>query len=336
MQRAHYDAMINTLATWYGELYERDGVRYPLRVWPAEGETLADLLAASPPRESLTSDTFAFTDDGPLDTVREAGGNVYNGHTFALDRLERGPLRLHAKLGRYFDHMRTSVALEAELLRGDGAYPLRDALHAQHGGADVEALFASGAGRSAAIGVNTLVVYRQRGVYYALFTQRSAKTAHKPNALHVIPAFTFQPTAPNYPRHEWLLTRHIIREYMEELFGAEELEDGGGIDPTHPALIDLNHMIVNYIAELHFTGMTMNLMTTHVSVCSLLLIHDERWVKSFEAVANTWETGRVFALPIADDAGLLAPLGADAHTRMAPNGAAALWLGVDAARRAIP
>lgn len=336
MDMTTYSRMIDVLTRTYEAegvpLYRRGGVTYPFTVMrPDVGDTLSSVLAPHPPRDEITQDSLAFYDNHRVEAIRAKGGKLFNGVTFIFDRLEQHPMRLHANLGRYFDHISTSVALEDELVRGESSH-LRDQLHTV---TPPSKITQQGAGRSAAIGGNTLIVFRREGQYFALFTQRSADTAHRPNSFHVIPAFTFQPSGVDYPAREWNVMTHIVREYLEELFGALEIEDGGDIDHQHPALQHLNQMLTNGDAELHFTGLTVNLMTTHLSLCSVLVIHDEDWWPMFAGQSQTWETRQIYTLPIVSDAALLEPLPDDFFLNTAPNGAASLWLGVDVARQTV-
>jgi hypothetical protein len=333
MDRETYAHVIDTLQSVYGKagipLYERGGLTYPLTLIPAGDETLDTLLASSPPREAITRDELPVYDDTRIAQIRANGGNLYDAPTFAFHRLERNPLRLHARIGSYFDHVSTCVALEHELIQG-GPTLLRTQLHQTLDPARVTRV---GTGRSAAIGVNALVVFRGADGYRALFTQRSSKTAHKPGAYHVIPAFTFQPSETDYASTEWNLFAHIRREYLEELFNVPEAETGQQVEETQ-AGTEFDALLDDGRAELIFTGMTANLMTTHVSVCSLLLIHDPDWWPTFQQeTAAMWETNHTYTLPIDNDADLLAALPPDAYRNMAPNGASALWLGIDRARQ---
>jgi len=331
-----YQRTIDRLQARYGEaglpLYERNGVVYPLSLLPLRDVALDDLLSVEAPVVSIDRDTLPVYHEGLVKEIQAAGGTLYNGTTFAFERLATDPPRLHARLGTYYDHVATCIALERELLAG-GPSPLRDALHREVAPATT---MQTGAGRSAAIGVNALIVYRSvDGDYRVYIAERSKKTAHKPGALHVIPAFTFQPTDPDNPATAWDLRAGIRREYAEELFGVEEAEHGP--QAAHPALVELDDMLADGRASLELTGMTCNLMTTHVSVCTLLMIHDAGWFPRLERWRTqhhpeNWETERAFRIPMATDDPLTSGHMADIHLSLAPNGAAALWLGVDRAR----
>ena len=198
-----------------------------------------------------------------------------------------------------------------------------------------------GAGRSATIGGACLVVYNDSGTYRAILARRSNRNATDPNFYHVLPAFIFQPTHPDMALVDWRISRHIYREYLEELFGAAESNVGSSdwID-AHPAMQDLQHMMNHGAASLHLTGITLNLFTLRPEICALLLIHDPTWwvrITSENSLTpldtqSEAQDGIITRVPITSDEALLAELPPYLHTIMPPQAYAALWLGVDLAR----
>lgn len=329
-----YHTLIERLENFYSphgiNLYRRNGVLYPFIVESVRLEHVNDLLASQTPHDLITRDELPIYNEAVLTQIQQSGRRVYNGQTFAFDRLDLNPPQLHARLGTYFDHLATCFALEDELLHGETN--LRQKMHANLPPEDVMRF---GWGRSAAIGVNTLIVARSGAGYVALFSQRSAHTALRPGEFHVIPAFTFQPLDEDDRATSWDLEAQILREYVEELFDAPEAEHGGDIS-GHPHYLELNAMLADGRASLEPTGMMINLITTHVSVGALLLIHDPEWVTNRVGQLRTgWETQRLLQLPIETDNALLAALPDDAYVQMSPNGAATLWLGVDRARESV-
>jgi hypothetical protein len=330
MDQQAYNRMIQVLQQWYESagvpLYRRGATVYPFHVIPAHKQPLDSLLSTDPP--ATRHQDFAFYDAGHLQTLRARGQRLYNGVTFAFAQLDRAPLRLHAQIGRYFDHVATCMALENELLAGP-PFPLREQLHQQ---VAPSAIATTGAGRSASLGVSVLTVFGDGDGYRALLAQRSAQTAHMPGRYHVLPAFMFQPSAAETATRDWSLRDHILREYAEELFNVTEAEHGGDSTP-HPAYRQLQAMLTTGEAALYLTGITVNLQTTHISVCVLLLVHRTEWYQRLrEQPAMMWETQHVITPPVATDADLLAAVPANFHRLLAPNGAAALWLGVDTVR----
>ncbi|MEL6150295.1 MAG: hypothetical protein AAFR56_11785 [Chloroflexota bacterium] len=311
--------------------YKRGGSSYPFHLAHTDANPahINDVLSLEPPYRPLNRDSVFIYDADAVADVQAAGRRVYNGITFTFERLEQDPLRLYATLGGYFDHIGACIPLENELTTG-GDTPLRDRLHSV---TPPDRLLYSGRGRGVAIGMGTLTVYKHTdGDYRALIIRRSANTAHKPGAFHVVPAFILQPSGVDYPASEWSLTTQIKREYLEELFNVQEQENGGADYEAIPAAQQYDAMLADGRAELHFTGFSLNLLTTQVSVCSLLLIHDETWHR--QPMGDTWESGGLYSLSIATDEAVLAAIPGD-MAQMTPNGAASLWCGVDRARRIV-
>jgi hypothetical protein len=334
MNPTTYDQIITTLRGHYGDrLYRRGPVTYPFILFPTHGATVDTVLSPSVPANPMTRADYAFYHDDVIQATLARGGTLYNGTTYALDRLALNPLRLHARVGYFFDFMATCTAIELETLAG-GPSTLRDKLYAHTAPATT---LTSGAGRCPLIGVNTLVVFRGADGYRLLMGQRSAETAVRPNAVQVVPASAFQPAGsePEQIAAGWNLRAHITAEYVEELFGATEAEHGGD-HRTHPEALRLQAMLGEGAAQLLLTGITANLMTTHICICNLLLIHDPAWHTRLGAAAlDVWETARLFMPPLDNDDALLAALPPGLHLNIAPNSAAALWPGVDAARERV-
>lgn len=328
-----YQRMIATLEKLYTpqglKLFERHELRYPFVTITSKGEALQDILALPPPRFRLYGAELPIYNPQIVAQLQQNGARLYDGVTFAFDALELNPLRIYAKLGSYYDHLATCVSLEQELLENP-ELPYRNHLHSLF---EPSKLLTSGAGRSAALGVSTLIVFKHTDGYRALFTRRSGKTAHKPNSFHVMPAFMLQPSGYNYFPQDWNLVTQITREYLEELFGVSEHITPAEKDAL-PPLVHLNAMLSDSRATLHFTGVVLNLMSTHVSITALMMIHDEGWYQTLPAPNQpSWETGETYLLPLDSDAALLAALPENAPLSMSCEGAAALWQGVDMARK---
>ncbi len=307
--------------------YERQTIVYPFVAAHTNLDVPLDsILSRRPPQTIRTRSTLPFYDDTLVPQLQAQGKRVYNGVTFAFKQLTEtnGVPRLHAELGSYFDHISTCVALENEFVAG-GSTPWRDALHATVSPAQ---LMTNGAGRSAALGVGVLTVFKTSAGYRLLLAERSANTAHKGGSYHVAPAFIFQPSAKSYPAHEWKLSYQIKREYVEELFDEAEMEAGSDFKQA-PAAQQLDAMLADGRAALHFIGIAMNLLTTQVAVCALLVIHDEDWFS--ERIGSAWEMNGVHTIRFQTDLMVLAGLRGE-YYRLTPIGAAALWLGVDRAR----
>ncbi|MFW5690874.1 MAG: hypothetical protein ACOCXZ_00120 [Chloroflexota bacterium] len=306
-------------------ILRRDDTPYPCTIQPAHpAQTIDDLLGRLDNRLLRLTD-YALHDGDHL-VARQADRLLTNGLCYAFDRLHTDPPRLDGALGRYFDMMATCDALDHELRRGNGT-PMRDHLHALV--PPGEAL-RSGRGRCALIGGAVLLAFRRADDYHLLLGQRSATLATGAGLLHVLPAFMMQPTNDEQPVSGWSLRDQIIREFAEELFGVPE-----GLPPqalaAQPPAADLLALLNDGQAELVPTGIAFNLLSLRPEVCALLIIHDTGWhtrhADGLAAAAHT-ERQSTLTIPLAT----LAGLPHDLPTRMTPQGAAALWLGVDRAR----
>jgi hypothetical protein len=207
-----------------------------------------------------------------------------------------------------------------------------------------------------AIATSTLlVVCGDDGKYRLVFQKRSANTAAHAGLFHVIPAAMFQP-AIRFPKPlpncdsapleeaapEWDWRFNVIREYGEELF-SEEL-DATQIDSRTPRTLAMATALADGRASLHATGLVVNLLNLRPEICTVLIIRDASWWKEqTKSLVPNWEyeTGsaqpgqilKEFSLTNVE-AEFLALCGASPGAWVPP-GLAAVWLGVDAARREI-
>jgi hypothetical protein len=323
-------------------LLERDGQSYPVTVFRAPPHQQADvdsLLDSAIPNETVDQAWFAFLDRAHLEQRQQAGRTLTNGLCYVLDHMTVNPLRITAKLGYYFDMMQTCDALDHELrdyalgLRDD--LPNRERLHAQVPRAR---LFTSGAGRSTLLGGSALVVFRDAAGYQAVVMQRSASLAIGAGLYHVTPAFVFQPSGPESMRvDDWSLRWQCYRELGEELFNVPEFEEWEPQPQSHtyvfqhPAVADLQAMLIDGRASHHLTGVAFNLLSLRPELCSMLLIDDpawaQRWRPAIDAAQNN-ERHAIQYIPLTTLAGLPGNL----SQHMTPHGAAAFWLGVEKAR----
>src|SRR6266508_894097 len=99
---------------------------------------------------------------------------------------------------------------------------------------------ADGRYRSAAIGVSTLTIVRVRNRtfdgYKMFLSPRSVTVASQRRRCHVVPSGMFQPFSPGDSRDllqgQFSVADTVMREFVEELYGVEELETGDGrVDP---------------------------------------------------------------------------------------------------------
>jgi hypothetical protein len=339
MTDAAYDRATAYLAKLYSlRLFEQQGRRHPVVIYPPDPDQVADVDSALG-RLYAESSPLAIYDYGHLHSLQNSGRTLYNGDTYALHSLETHPLRVHAMPGKYFDMLATCDALDRELSLAASSklirLPLRQQLHrtlpvAQAGW--------RGAGRSAALGGACLIVFNHRGAYHALLARRSARNASDVSRFHVMPAFIVQPVRGEW-QAEWRFSDHVMREYLEELYGVEE----GAASSHHPAQQRLQAMLQTGDTQLFLTGVAYNLLTLRAEICALLLIHDPAWWEESTTVGGALtfnahseaQDGRLTITPIASDEALLAGLPHPLYTAMPPQAYAALWLGVTLAREMV-
>jgi hypothetical protein len=310
-------------------------------VSPSSPEGQSDIdhaLSADYPRAFIDPATFAFYDSDHLDELRTSRAGIADNITYVLHRLSVNPLRIEAKLGRYFDMLATCDALDHELrdyARGRRSdLPRRERLYET---ITPEDILQHGTGRSPAIGVATLTVFNHDGVYRAIIVRRSNTLATDAGQYHVAPAFVFQPSGPEtFYADEWSVRHQVCREFGEELFAMPEFTNWDSPASAryfydHPGVNDLRAMLDDGRAELHLMGIAVNLLSTRPEICVLLLIRDAGWyTRSEEMLKAALFTERQETLYVPIDT--LGALPNDLHIRMSPQGAAALWMGIDRAR----
>jgi len=337
---AAHDRLIKALNPLYGDdLYTHAGATYPLRVLrPADGQTdVNSLLVGDFPRDFVDPAAFPARDDAHLQG-RQATRTLTNGLCYVMDHIETAPLQIRAKLGYYFDMIATCDAFDHELrdfARGDrDDTPLREAFHAAVPPGN--AVY-NGRGRAAVIGGAVLTVFNHADGYQCLIGQRPAQMATGAGLYHVVPAFVFQPSGPErFYAGEWSFTHHVLREFGEELFAMPEFHTWKSALAhdyfySHPAVGDLRAMLTQGDAQLQLTGVACNLLSLRPEICALLIIHDDGWYTRWQhelTAAQHTERQETRHIPL----DTLADLPDDLHLRMAPQGAAAFWLGVERAR----
>jgi len=215
----------------------------------------------------------------------------------AMTRDEQDRVQLHCKLGTYYHSLSTSECLDPELLEAYAAWPdsrpeqvwprleRRAWLHER-----VPDPVADGRYRSAAIGVSTLTIVRVRNRtfdgYKMFLSPRSVTVATQRRRYHVVPSGMFQPFIPGDSRDllqgQFSVADTVMREFVEELYGVEELETGDGrVDPQaiyhrREARL-LSDMLSAGDAALLYSGVAVNLLALRPEICTVLIIHDPRW-----------------------------------------------------------
>ena len=144
--------------------------------------------------------------------------------------------------------------------------------------------------RSAALGVSTLTIVRVRNRsfdgYKMFLSPRSCTVATQRRRYHVVPSGMFQPfipsESPDLLQSQFSVFATAVREFVEELYGVEELETGDGrVDPKaifrrREARL-LSDMLDHGSAALLYTGVGVNLLALRHEVCTVLVIDDPGW-----------------------------------------------------------
>jgi hypothetical protein len=329
------------LAQWYGiSLFQRHDIQHPIVFFEASSEQRdqVDSVLGVPPQQMIAPESFAFYNYGHLHSLQNSGRRLYNGRTYAYRRLRQRPLRIEADYGQYFDMIATCGALEQEMKAAAQLSAIRTPMRAQfHREIPPNQALSSGVGRSAAIGGAVLVVFHDGEQYRAILSRRTGSHATDPQALHILPAFIFQPVSEVDTPAEWSIERHIYREWLEELFGMDEAH-GNQFD-DHPALLDLQRMMQQGQASLHLTGIAFSLLSLRPEICALLLIRDPDWWRRVHAENSPYRlnteaeaSGKLLLVPLGDDQSMLSALPPDYHLSMVPQAIGAFWQGIDLAR----
>lgn len=356
-------------------LLERCGYTYPVAVYPsskAQRSDIESVLRKPLLQEELEKEDFIINDQGAYRAIvadllhksSDIDDMVYSMQNFVV---ENGEQKLSCQIGSYFNSYDTSEALEWEIrskidkLTGYSTeafdeftkyLPLRNKLHQA-----VSNPVHNGAGRCPAVGIATLVAYKEDDTNkYQLLVRRRAQKGVPIRAglLHVIPSFMFQPTTTIGIESEYNVEHNILREFLEELYGRPEQRIDG--DPKtlyrNKPVKEMRLLLTAGKAQLYFTGIGINLLNLRPEICTLLVVSDPEWYrKSLEDEELEWRFNEEFAtindrswLPAKqlvgkiefaesekDDpkmlkAGLLHP------ALTVPAGAAAFWLGVDTLR----
>jgi hypothetical protein len=344
LQKAH-DKLIDFLTSTYThDLLQRKGATYPVTIFTPTPEQQNDpdsILSVDYPSEFSDPATFAFYDSDHLNNLLTTRPGQTNGITYDMHSIATNPLKVEACLGHFFDGLATSDALDHEL-RDFAQGKRNDLPHREklHGVVSKDEVIANGAGRSAIIGAAMLTVFNHNGAYRAIFVRRSKNLATGAGLYHIAPAFVFQPVGPqSYHPQEWSMKHQCMREYAEELFAMPEFADWHNPGSAryfyqHPAILDLRAMLDDGRAALYLTGIAVNFLSARPEICTLLIIHDENWYTRSEQklkAALFTERQETHYIPINTLQGLPDNL----HTSMAPQGAAAFWLGIDKARAEI-
>jgi len=354
-------------------ILERGGCTYPVAVYPApktQWERIDSVLVS--PLHTHKQAHYVVNDSTFLDLIRSLQNGGFTLHNdistpnYTMRSLTvNGELALECGLGDYFSSYRTSEALEWEIrsniekLAGSNEeafnyflrqLPLRRDLHNSLPSTSSPAR--NGSGRSASIGISTLIAYKESSeatTPYQLLMRRRAKKGVplRSGLLHVLPGFMFQPMTDIH--REYSIVHNVYREYLEELFGAPEIFNGP--DPNYfysdERLQYLQSLMNDCQAKLYFTGIGVNLLNLRPEICTLLVISTPEWYKKGDKEPeHRWKINEEFThiregvAPAGEFVGSFS-LDNDLEMikkasiypdRTVPAGAAAFWLGVDTLR----
>jgi hypothetical protein len=237
---------------------------------------------------------------------------LYEGHGYRMLSLEADKqVQLECCPAWYTDQIRTCDSLQWELLTAIGSMvgstanasrraqthlsdksagklfrslPLRTEAHAKSANGPV----VNGHGRSANIGVCTLVVFNDGRGYSALIRERSERVAVYREALDGVPSFMFGSEVGDVT-NEYSIMHNVYREYMEELFDMSELENPKGpvaFDWFYGRYPELQYLMKllrdKNEAELLFTGVAIDLFNLRPDILMLMLIRTPQWWKIHE------------------------------------------------------
>jgi hypothetical protein len=344
-------------------LVRLEGYEAPITVLPACEEDWSDLEAAlAPPLQSFDSSAdpgsyraWLFDPRAERDYYRhlseQSRATKWNDPTYRALEIKdpHGRPRLVCGMGWYFESLATSEVLDAELMRALApapersvsleALPRRSWIH-DHA---VDPVL-DGSGRSAALSVATVTMYRSSDHYEVVLSPRASWVARHKLYNHVAPSGIFQPfnRSSASSEREFSVRTTLLRELLEELYGREDYDRRGQRllqDPaSEPEVLALEAMLKSGSAELLYTGVSINLLTLRPEICTLLLIHDPEWVRdpalmlSNEYLPGTHEhdlgAGRQHLTSIAldDDLRPIATGNELKNRALIPNAAAALQL----------
>ena len=224
-------------------------------------------------------------------------GKRWDGPTWALDRMHIGPdgsIKIDCVPGRYYRSLATSEFLDQELMhahKGQEGKPVRLAdmkgrawLHKETG--DSGSVVLDGHHREAAVSVAaTIMIARPDGGYEAWLTPRSKDVATHRFFNHVIPSGIFQPLEPTgrvmsrkFVDTEFSVRRTFDREFIEELYAAEEFADPGPLVIPNPEdEPEIDRLSAEDQISLYYTGVSVNLLTLRPEICLLMLVTDPTW-----------------------------------------------------------
>jgi hypothetical protein len=226
--------------------------------------------------------------------------DTWNQLTYDLQAIARddgGRVQLHCKLGTYFHSLSTSECLDPELLEAFAAWPdsKPDAVLAM---LERQAWLHERVPDPVVDGPGPLGGHRRlhahdrsgaqpgfrrvQDVPVAPLGHGRHPAAPLPRgALRHVPA-VIPSESSELLRSQFSVSETVMREFVEELYGVEELETGDGqVDPQaiyrrREARL-LSGMLRAGDAALLYSGLAVNLLALRPEICTVLIIDDPRW-----------------------------------------------------------
>jgi len=316
--------------------------------------------------DEVTESEFELAGQAFLDKIKILSRQIWDDPTYRMIEFDsHDQLRFRCALGSYYNMLKHCDILEFEILHEFGKQDssfhadfdkftenlkLRRYLHNR------EIPFRKPSGRSVAIAISTLIIFAENSSYKALIRKQSSRIAVHQHLLHVIPSLMFQPVLRDY-KNEYSIKHNIYREYLEEVFGREDVERGSGQHSydffyDDPNLKYLRSLEAVSKARFYFTGVSFNLLNLRPEIHALLLITDPEWIYNhkqsnrieemqLDILEINWEFKeggdlrktkfeRIASMDLTGD--LVIPKSLFKPENFIPPGAASLKLGVDVAR----
>jgi hypothetical protein len=355
-------------------IFQRAGIKYPVfyTSCPSEQEQNPNSILDENLIEEQISKNFVIDSKKHFVALEASGLKVRRGTTYVMEKVSiSGPdskIKIRSRLGMYEDMLRTCDVLREEtekvFEKKTWSYANYETLKSKLKLRNKYSQFVAnpyldGKGRSATLGILTLIVFRDEDIeehktptaYRAVLVRRSKLCATYPGYYHVAPSFVFQPSVGFY-KEEYDVVLNIYREYMEELFGLPEAESNPGIMYSKwiyhqdevkdlKSLIDSSDESIK--ANLYLTGYAMSALDLRPQICTLLIIHDPGWLRRQKFKYNwEWETPKE---QLSQGINVLKPIDITQSESeiskilnsidLIPEAAVAFWLGVDRAKKEI-
>ncbi|WP_433463741.1 hypothetical protein [Spirillospora sp. CA-128828] len=269
--------------------------------------TYAEALAAlAPPRIFEDRPSYRLLAAGPVpgaELQRSGGGRAggsCRGAWGVVPPHETGPAVLRLGPARYFDAVNVGESAAHELAAAVRGLPLRNRI------GDPRDLT-----RRAALPAITTVTVTTSG-RYVLHWRDPAKVAHAGGLYQVMPVGVFQPLGDEAPDLWWCM----VREYAEELLGAEESYGDGFVQDEWPFHRTLTAARDEGRIRAHFLGLGVDPLTFALDLLTVVVIDGDLFAEVFGGLVAVNAEGEVS----------MAPFDGTVPRPMQPAGAAALNL----------